>query len=107
MLTLCVLALRVLNKAQGSGLSKSKIKTGNHQVHVITERCKGCNFCVELCPKHVLYQTTETNSKGYHLIDTSDIDKCTGCGTCSMVCPEFAIFVDSTEEEKQEAELHV
>ena len=70
---------------------------------MIEERCKGCSFCVEFCPKHVLYQTTETNSKGYHLIDTSDSDKCTGCGMCSMVCPEFAIFVDSVEEETEEA----
>ncbi len=80
-------------------MSKGKAKSGQNRVHVIAERCKGCGFCVEFCPKHALYQSTETNSKGYYLIAASNENRCSGCGMCSMVCPEFAIFVDSAEEE--------
>jgi len=80
-------------------LSTSKTNTKQYKVDVVAERCKGCNFCVEFCPNHVLYQSTETNSKGYYLIATSDSAKCTGCEMCTMVCPEFAIYVSTTEEE--------
>ena len=80
-------------------MSKDKTKVKHHQIHLIDERCKGCSFCIEFCPQHILYQSTETNSKGYHLVATSDSSKCDGCESCSMVCPEFAIYVDTIEEE--------
>ena len=79
-------------------LSTDKTNVEYHQVHVIAERCKGCNFCIEFCPQHALYQTTETNNKGYHIV-ASDNEKCNGCDMCTMVCPEFAIYVDATEKE--------
>ena len=79
-------------------MSTAKTKSEHSQVYVIAERCKGCNFCVEFCLQHALYETTETNSKGYHIV-ASDNDKCNGCEMCSMVCPEFAIYVDTTEGE--------
>ena len=72
---------------------KGSTRSGRIQVSVIAERCKGCGFCIEFCPKHLLYQTTESNSKGYHIVDIEDTDKCTGCNICSMLCPEFAINV--------------
>ena len=72
-------------------------KVKQNHIHVIRERCKGCSFCVEFCPQHILYQTTETNAKGYQLIAVADLDRCTGCGMCSRVCPEFAIFVETPD----------
>ena len=80
-------------------MSTGKIKAEQNQVHVIAERCKGCAFCVEFCPNHVLYQTNETNSKGYYLVAMNDSGKCSGCEMCTMVCPEFAIYVETTEED--------
>ena len=35
-------------------------------VIVIDERCKGCAFCVEYCPRDVLEMSTSFNRKGYH-----------------------------------------
>lgn len=78
-------------------MREAKRDSKNSRVHVIAERCKGCRFCIEFCPKHALYQSTQTNTKGYYIVASEDT-KCNGCGTCSMVCPEFAIYVDSTEE---------
>jgi len=35
-------------------------------VAINVERCKGCSFCVEFCPTHVLALSSAFNSKGYH-----------------------------------------
>jgi len=80
-------------------LKKGKVKTKNSQVCLIAERCKGCGFCIEFCPKHILHESTKTNKKGNHIIEINDRDNCTGCELCSMVCPEFAIFVITTPSE--------
>jgi len=82
-------------------LAKGSVRSRHSQVNVIAERCKGCSFCIEFCPEHVLYKSTEINSKGYHIVDVADNDKCDGCNTCSMICPDFAISAVSAEEEPE------
>ena len=76
---------------------KGNLKQGYSQVIVIAERCKGCGFCIEFCPKHILYESTEINSQGYHPVGVNGSDKCTGCNICSMICPDFAIYTISVE----------
>lgn len=84
-------------------MSKAKAKSKHNQVYVLAERCKGCGFCIEFCPQHALFESNETNSKGYHTVGMDDSVICTGCDMCSWVCPEFAIYVESAEEEAQKA----
>lgn len=60
-------------------------------IFVKTERCKGCAFCVEFCPTHVLALSPAFNAKGYHVPHLVDPDKCSGCDLCGMYCPDFAI----------------
>jgi 2-oxoglutarate ferredoxin oxidoreductase subunit delta len=64
------------------------------QVFVIPERCKGCNFCVELCPRDVLVESADMNARGYHypVVAPGKEDRCADCRFCMLVCPEFAIF---------------
>ena len=81
-------------------MDKGSIRSRHSQVKVIAERCKGCGFCIEFCPQHILYQSAETNSKGYHIVGIENSHKCTGCNICSMVCPEFAVSVVSIKEEE-------
>jgi len=71
-------------------LGRLEIPHGN--VQVVVERCKGCEFCVEYCPKGVLEMSREFNKKGYHYPATVKSDECVDCDLCEMVCPEFAIF---------------
>jgi len=78
------------------------LKQGKRQIIVIAERCKGCGFCIEFCPKHILHESTEINSQGYHPVAVNDSDECTGCNICSMVCPDFAIYVVSVERKPKE-----
>lgn len=63
------------------------------EVHVITERCKGCGFCVEFCPRDVLREAPGFNRKGYRYPEAVKQGACAECHFCELLCPEFAIFV--------------
>lgn len=55
--------------------------------------CKGCELCVNACPKKVLVLDEEhLTPKGYHPVMLID-EGCTGCGICAVVCPEAALTV--------------
>jgi 2-oxoglutarate ferredoxin oxidoreductase subunit delta len=64
------------------------------------ERCKGCEICVEACPRGCLKIGEEQNQKlQYPPIYAPVDDKtCTLCETCMMVCPDFAIYVVEAPE---------
>ncbi len=62
------------------------------EVHIIVERCKGCGFCVEYCPKDVLVMSEGFNRKGYHPPQVVEGTECVACNLCEMICPDFAIF---------------
>ena len=75
------------------------------RVRIIDNRCKGCGFCIEFCPKECLKVSSRFNAKGYHppelIIQAED---CVSCGLCSLICPEFAIFTETREPKKVDAE---
>ena len=35
-------------------------------VHILEDRCKGCGYCIEFCPREVLHFSSHFNKKGYH-----------------------------------------
>jgi len=65
---------------------------------LIEERCKGCGFCVEFCPKKVLSMSSRINAKGYHLPEITEDSHCPNCGLCMLLCPDFAIYVKESDE---------
>lgn len=73
-------------------LDVDKLKIPHGELHIIWERCKGCGFCVEFCPKGVLELSQEFNSKGYHPPVAKNEQECVNCDLCERICPEFAIF---------------
>ena len=73
-------------------LDVQEVKIPKGELHLIIERCKGCEFCVEFCPRGVLEMSAEFNKKGYHPPYTKNPDNCVNCGLCEMLCPEFAIW---------------
>lgn len=83
-------------------LDSDKIKVAHGDIHIIKERCKGCGFCVEYCPKDVLELAEEFNQKGYHPPVAVNPDACVECHLCEMLCPEFAIYVVLHEEDKKD-----
>ncbi len=56
--------------------------------------CKGCQICIEVCPKDAIRARTEINAKGYYLPEAGDMALCTGCKLCEIVCPDFAIAIE-------------
>ena len=74
------------------------------------DRCKGCGFCIEFCPKQILEMSVDLNIRGIHYAcmknepgsatteskiqnPKSKISPCTGCAICALVCPDVAIEV--------------
>ena len=70
-------------------------------VHVIEERCKGCGYCIEYCPKEILVFATHFNKKGNHPPHVRHPEGCVNCHYCEIICPEFAIY--SVEMPKAQA----
>lgn len=79
-------------------LDADKVKVPHGEIHILVERCKGCQFCVEYCPRAVLDISEDFNPKGYHYPVAKNEDACLNCGLCEMLCPEFAIFCVEVEE---------
>jgi 2-oxoglutarate ferredoxin oxidoreductase subunit delta len=74
------------------------------EIHINKDRCKGCAFCVEYCPRDILELSEEFNIKGYHPPYVKKPEECCYCQLCETICPEFAIFVTVKEEEEVEGE---
>jgi len=70
---------------------------GPTRILIDKERCKGCAYCVEFCPKDVLQMSEELGPKGYTFAEAADESKCPGCGLCAIICPEFAIHIESDD----------
>ena len=60
-------------------------------VFITRDHCKGCELCIEFCPKSVLALSKGFNVKGYHYPVVLN-DNCINCRLCVSVCPEYAIF---------------
>ncbi|RLB80471.1 MAG: 4Fe-4S ferredoxin [Deltaproteobacteria bacterium] len=61
-------------------------------VHILEDRCKGCGYCIEYCPKQALEFSASFNQKGYHPPVVVKPEECVNCHYCEIICPEFAIF---------------
>jgi 2-oxoglutarate ferredoxin oxidoreductase subunit delta len=69
--------------------------------HIIieSERCKGCRYCIAVCPVQIIGIAKNTNQLGTSPVEViaDKADLCTGCGTCALMCPDAAISVFSAE----------
>lgn len=79
-------------------LDLDRVTIPHGRVYIIEDRCKGCGFCVEYCPKHVLVLSDRFNPKGYHPPEVVKAEECVNCNLCETICPEFAIFSEAMNE---------
>ncbi|OWZ83998.1 4Fe-4S binding protein [Natranaerobius trueperi] len=61
------------------------------------ERCKGCELCIDACPKKIIKLDDKINTQGYHPAKVDEMDKCIGCAMCARVCPDVVIEVFEEE----------
>jgi 2-oxoglutarate ferredoxin oxidoreductase subunit delta len=80
-------------------LDMDQVKIPHGRVVIIADRCKGCKFCVEYCPKEVLIMSEDFNSKGYHPPEVVLDGECVNCNLCEMICPDFAIFCVAEDDD--------
>ena len=66
---------------------------------VDSERCKGCGFCVDICPKNVLEITDKVNAKGHFPAFQARPEDCITCAICCNICPDVAITITETAQE--------
>ncbi len=73
-------------------LANAQVPRG--EVHVIADRCKQCNYCIEYCPTDVLEYSKQINARGYHfpVVAEDKSTACVLCRFCDLICPELAIF---------------
>jgi len=81
-------------------LDQDKVRPVCGQVHVLPERCKGCSFCIQFCPRQVLEESADMNQKGYKYPVAVNPEQCAACGLCEALCPDFAITVTEKGKEK-------
>jgi len=64
-------------------------------IKVTEALCKGCDLCVDVCPKKILkLDETRVNARGYHPAICTDMSACTACAICGKICPDSAIRVE-------------
>ncbi len=84
-------------------LDADTVKVPRGELCILVNRCKGCMFCVEYCPRDTLQMSADFNIKGYHYPEVSEGQTCVNCGLCEMLCPEFAIFCVADDDEEGES----
>ena len=54
-------------------------------IKIDRDRCKGCYFCIEFCPRNLIKISEQHNALGYFPAEFNqeEEDKCTGCKTCA------------------------
>ncbi len=87
---------------------KKKVK--KYFVKIEPDECKGCERCVNACPKAVLKMGTELNFMGFPFAYYVGAG-CVGCSACFYNCPEpgavtiFEVSDDADgDSEKEEDE---
>lgn len=80
-------------------LDADRVRAPRGEVFILVDRCKGCEFCVEYCPRDVLAMSDEFNRKGYHIPVVVMSGECLDCSLCETICPEFAIYTVAVAED--------
>jgi 2-oxoglutarate ferredoxin oxidoreductase subunit delta len=63
--------------------------------------CKGCEICVEVCPKDVLRMAVTPDRWEGAVVEVVDVEACNACMLCEHQCPDFAIEVYNEKKEKK------
>jgi 2-oxoglutarate ferredoxin oxidoreductase subunit delta len=63
-------------------------------ISIDSKLCKGCEYCLSICPGQVIRLSENYNSRGHRYAVIENDDKCTRCRSCAVMCPEIAIIIN-------------
>jgi 2-oxoglutarate ferredoxin oxidoreductase subunit delta len=63
-------------------------------ISIDSELCKGCEYCISVCPVQAIRLSEHYNSRGHRFAIIEDDDKCSRCRSCAIMCPELAIMIN-------------
>jgi 2-oxoglutarate ferredoxin oxidoreductase subunit delta len=55
--------------------------------------CKGCDLCIEVCPREVFGKGNKRSRAGYSMPKVLSLRNCVACLLCEMTCPDLALTV--------------
>lgn len=61
------------------------------------EQCNGCHACKQICPRHCIKMTIDSEGFWYPQIHTED---CINCGLCQKVCSSMMPLTNNTQWEE-------
>jgi len=80
---------------RAGSLKKNKVK--NWSIELRQDWCKGCYFCIDVCPiTGIFTKDVDIGQKRFKPIIVNPIG-CTGCMLCELQCPDLAITVAADE----------
>jgi 2-oxoglutarate ferredoxin oxidoreductase subunit delta len=68
------------------------------EINIDENLCKGCYYCIEVCPKGVLAKSNKLSPRGYVIAKVEKQDDCIVCRQCERICPDFAISVNELKD---------
>jgi 2-oxoglutarate ferredoxin oxidoreductase subunit delta len=74
-------------------MTASPKKKGAKEIIIDDQFCKGCNLCIEVCPRKVFSGSSKRSRAGYSIPQAADPGKCSVCSLCEMTCPDLAITI--------------
>jgi NAD-dependent dihydropyrimidine dehydrogenase PreA subunit len=78
-------------EAKTNETTKARTKPEGYVI-IDEDECKGCQYCIAVCPRKVLILSKKFNRMGYHPSQYVG-EGCTGCGLCFYACPEPGAIV--------------
>ncbi len=60
--------------------------------------CKGCEICVNACPKKVFRRSKLRNNYGTEMPEVYNAEECIACRICERMCPDGCINVEESTE---------
>ncbi len=71
------------------------------EININSEKCKGCGYCVIVCPKKNIRLSSKLNKKGYHYAEIISEKNCSGCGMCFQMCPDLCIEIKNEKDNER------
>ena len=81
-------------------IASGKVKVEAQISVVSTDECRGCGFCVEVCPFGAI-ELVDENRMG-NIVKVAEVNEalCKGCGSCAAACLSGAIQPKSFKDEQ-------